>query len=139
MRRGNPYGRIELGNLVLIAAFVGFVYAVWMFSTPVLDNLDVKEAIDVALNQAQRSDDQLERVILSRLSKVGTHQAEDDFGNVVEKPGLGLSEENIYVERNEVAGTLLIRVSYDRVVQLKPSKSTYTFSFSPEKEGPISR
>ena len=104
-----------------------------------LDNLDVKEAIDVALNQAQRSDDDLQRLILTRLSKVGTHPAEDDFGNAVEEPGLGLTEDNIYIERNEVAGTLLIRVSYDRVVQLKPSKSTYTLSFSPEKEGPVSR
>jgi hypothetical protein len=139
VRRAKPYGRIDLGSLVLIAAFVGFVYGVWMFSTPVLDNLDVKEAIDVALNQAQRSDEELERVILQRLSKVGTHQAVDDFGNLVVEEGLGLTEENIYIERNEVAGTLFIRVSYDRVVQLKPTKSTYTLSFSPEKEGPISR
>ncbi len=124
---------------MLIAAFVGFVYAVWMLSPPVLDNLDVKEAIDVALNQARRSDDDLKRLILNRLGRVGTHQAEDDFGNLVEKEGLGLTEDNVYIERDEVADTLLIRVTYDRVVQLRPSQYTYTLSFSPEKEGPISR
>ncbi|MGA9526445.1 MAG: hypothetical protein WBV82_33660 [Myxococcaceae bacterium] len=139
MRRAKPYGKIELGSLVLIAAIVGFVYSAWVFSTPVLDNLDVKEAIDMALNQSRRSDHDLQRLILNRLSRVGTHQAVDDFGNEVEEQGLGLTEENVYVERDEVAGTLLIRVSYDRVVQLKPSQHTYTLSFSPEKEGPISR
>jgi hypothetical protein len=124
---------------VLLGALVGGIYAVWAFSKPVLDNLDVKEAIAVALNQSGRDDQALKSVIIDRLQRVGSHWAEDEYGNVVQREGLGLTPDDITVERNEVAGTLFIRVDYERVVPLPPSKSTYTLRFSPQKEGTISR
>jgi hypothetical protein len=118
---------------------VGGIYAIWVFSKPVLDNLDVKEVIAVALNQRSGDDQGLKLMIIDRLRRVGTHWAEDEYGNVVEKEGLGLTPDDITVDRNEVAGTLFIRVDYERVVSLPPSKSTYTLRFSPQKEGPLQR
>jgi len=122
--------------LLLLAVVAGGIYAVWTFSPAYLDNLDVQEAISVAFNQAdKRSDDALKAIIVNRLHRVGTHLADDGYGNITEKPGLGISADNIYVERDEVQGTLYIRVDYERQVKLKPTERWHTLRFSPEKDG----
>jgi hypothetical protein len=132
-----PYGKVNLVTLLLLSAVIGGIYSVWMFSKPVLDNLDVKEALSAALNQKGLSDDQLKAVIISRLERVGTHFGEDDFGRVVEKTGLGLTPDQITVDRDTVQGTLYLRIDYHRDIQLKPSGKWVQLRFKPDASGKI--
>jgi hypothetical protein len=129
---------VQLTSLLALAAIVAGIYALWTFSPAVLDNLDVKEAITVAHNQAAgRTDDALKAVILSRLGRVGTHLADDGYGNVTEKTGLGLTPAHITIERDEVRGNIYIRVDYEREVRLKPTDRYHVLRFSPDKDGPL--
>jgi hypothetical protein len=135
-----PLGKTGLSELLLLALIAGVIYGAWVFSPAVLDNIDVKEAISVAYNSAGKlGDAQLKLLILQRLGKVGTHEAEDDHGEIVERKGLGLTHENILIERNEPLQTIRIGVEYERVVRLKPTSRVKVLSFSPEHEGPIIR
>ena len=69
--------------------------------------------------------------------KVGTHLVTDDFGNSREASGLGLKDEDITIEHDEVAQTILIRVDYDREVVLEPSKKIFRLHFHPQLAGPL--
>lgn len=130
-----PYGKVELANLILLAVLAGFIYSVIIFSPPVLDNLDVKEAISTALAQARRlNDDQLKALIVSSVDDTGWHWEENEVGEMVEVPGLGITNDDIFIDRNTVAGVITIRVSYARHIRLKPTQKTVTMEFSPEKE-----
>ncbi|HEX4621868.1 MAG TPA: hypothetical protein VH208_09915 [Myxococcaceae bacterium] len=133
-----PTGKINLIGLVLILGVVAFIYSVVMFSKPILDNLDVKEQINAAYNQAQGLDDlQLKRLIEYQLVRVGEHDQDDGYGNIKTVPGLGLTDDNITVERDTVADTLLIRVDYARKVVLSPTNKVYWMQFHPQFSGPI--
>lgn len=139
-----PLGKIELSNLVALAVVAGGIWAVILFSRPVLDNLDVKSALAEAVNQRGYSEDQLKQFLLTRLNgspganqHVGTHFELDDTGHPIEVPGLGLDEDNIEVDRNTVTGRQTITILYDRTVQLSPLHRQVQLHFSPSKEGEI--
>lgn len=135
-----PSGRINLVSLALIAAVGAGFYWVFIFSPVYLDNLDVREAIDVAYNLSPRTSDEiLRRTILERLNQptLGSHQEDDGFGNLSVVGGLGIKPEQVIIERDEVRKRILIRVEYEREIQLKPTERVRTIQFDPEKEGPI--
>ena len=135
-----PTGKINIIGLILILGVLTFIYSVVMFSKPVLDNLDVKEHISAAYNQAQGMDDQrIKQLLENRTANLGEHDEDDGFGNIHTVPGLGLSDDNITVERNEVAQTISIRVDYVRKVVLVPTTRVYALHFHPEQSGPIVR
>jgi hypothetical protein len=109
-----------------------------MFSKPVLDNLDVKEQITAAYNQAQGlTDPQIKSLIENQLVRVGDHDQDDGYGNIKTVPGLGLTDDNVTVERDTVADTILIRVDYARKVVLSPTNKVYWMKFHPQIAGPI--
>ncbi|MFZ5469645.1 MAG: hypothetical protein ACOZIN_09425 [Myxococcota bacterium] len=135
-----PTGKVNLVSLLLIAGVVGGIYALVVFSPVYLDNLDVKEAIAAAYNQAGRMDDRaLVGLIKSRVNAaaVGEHVEDDGYGNQRVVGGLGIKDEQITVQRDEVRRTILIRVDYQREVVLKPTDRIRQVRFSPMKEGPI--
>lgn len=134
-RRGVPWGKVDLQNLVLLFALAGFIYGVIIFAPPVLDNLDVKEAIAISLNQAHRlSDDEIKALIIARTDDKGWHWEQNEIGEWVEVKGLGLTGDHIVIDRNTVTGVITIRVNYERRVRFKPTQLTVSLSFSPERE-----
>lgn len=135
MRRAT--GAVNPLSVLIIAAVVGGLYWLIMFGPKYLDNLDVKEAVDIAIATAKdRGDDALVVTIISSMAKVGWHREEDpESGDLVEKPGLGLAPENIVVERNEDAKTIRITVSYTRDVHLVPFNKWTQARFTVEKGG----
>lgn len=135
-----PYGRINLVGLILMAAIVGGIYAVVMIGPIYADNIDVQEAVNQAFNQIPRNTDEYVRVTLrEKLRMVGKHKETDEFGYEKEVPGLGLTDDQIIIDRNDPASTVRIEVNYEREVDLKPFNKTIRLQFNPHKEGPIPR
>lgn len=131
-------GKVSLASLVLMAAVAGGIYSV-IFIVPVyLDNLDVKEAVDAAFNMSGKAnDDRLRIEIKEKVNKktVGSHKEDDGYGNIKEVGGLGITDEQIVIERDMVHNTVRIVVDYEREVELKPTKKIRVISFHVEKEG----
>ena len=135
-----PYGRINLVGLILLAVVVGGIYAVVMIGPVYADNIDVQEAVNQAFNQIPRNTDETVRVNLrEKLRMVGKHTETDEFNQEKEVPGLGLTDDQIIIERNDPASTVRIEVNYEREVDLKPFNRTIRLDFHPHKEGPIPR
>ena len=133
-----PYGKINLIGLVLILAVVGAIYAVVILSGPYVDNMDVKEKVDAAYNQShRRTDDELKKFIVTETSTFGEHDEDDGFGNVKTVRGLGITPDNITIERNDVTNTILIRVDYDRKVILSPTNKVKYIHMHVQHQGPI--
>ena len=131
-------GKVNLIGLALILALIVGIWAVVIFSPIYLDNLDVKEAVAAAYNQAGHdSEEALRTLIKARTFRVGTHKEDDGQGNWVEKTGLGLTDEMITIERNPEMTQALIRIDYDREVELKPFKRIRIIHFSPQLKGPV--
>lgn len=132
-----PSGKVSLGTLILFAAIAGAVYMAVMVVPFYVDNFDVKEAVAVAHNLAGRNnpDAILRSTIRQRTSQMGNHWERDQFDRAYLAPGLGLTDDQIFIERSEVTQNVRIEVRYDRVVRLKPTDRTYTLHFSVVKEG----
>ncbi len=131
-------GKVNLIGLVLVLAIVTGLYLVWMLSPAYLDNFDIREAVGGSFHESGRvSDDQIRNRILDVARRVGTHQRQNELGEWVEATGLGLTPEQITVERDPVLKRILIRVSYARAMELKGLNRTHTIQFVEEREGPI--
>ncbi|WP_152622591.1 hypothetical protein [Archangium violaceum] len=132
----HPSGKISFGGLVLLILVVGGLYLGVMLIPVYADNFDVKEAVAVAFNRSPTSDDEmLRRVIIERTSQVGTHWDTDKFDQDILVPGLGLTDENITIERSTVSPNVRIEVEYERRVQLKPTNHVRVIRFHVVKEG----
>jgi hypothetical protein len=138
--RVRPKGKI---NLIGVAMLAGITYAIWWivtYSTVYLDNLDVRNAVNQAYNQSVRVTDGDMRSGLVRslnFNSVGWHWEENDDGERVRKPGLGVPDEGIEIERDEVNNTILVRVTYEREVALLPFDKLDMVKFVVEKQGKI--
>lgn len=127
-----------------LGLIAGVIWAAILFAGPVLDNLDVKNAIAEALNQRHASEEQLELYILNKVNgapgvpnAVGSHFEVNALGEEVELPGLGLTTDNVFVDRNTVTGLQTITVDYTRTVVIKPLSQRVTLHFRPSKTGEI--
>jgi hypothetical protein len=133
----HPSGKTSLGNLVFMALIAAGIYAAVMLVPFYIDHLDVKEAVAVAHNLAgrNRSDAMLRNEIRQRTSHMGHHWQRDQFDRNILKPGLGLRDEQIEIERSGVTQNVRIEVRYERQALLKPTSHIYTLQFSAVKEG----
>ena len=137
MRPVRDSGKVSLGTLVLLLLLGGAVYVGALYLPLWVDSLDVKEAVAAAHNLAGRNlnDALLRNEIRTRTAQMGTHEEQDTWGNVRSVPGLGLTDEQILIERNPVTGSVRIEVEWDRVVTLRPTRRAHTFHFRAVKEG----
>ena len=137
MRAVRDSGKVSLGTLVLLLLLGGAVYFLALYLPLWVDSLDVKEAVAAAHNLAGRNlnDAVLRNEIRHRTSEMGTHEETDAFGNTELVRGLGLTDEQILIERDDVTGDVRIEVEWERVVTLKPTRHEHTFHFRAVKEG----
>jgi hypothetical protein len=132
------HGRVNLIAVAIVAAVAAGIYWVVMFSTVYLENLDVRDVVAACYNESGRTTDEAIRArIEERIGRVGTHKAEDGFGNVTVVRGLGLPPEQITVFRDQVRNTILIKVDYTQEVVLVPTKRIKVVHFVVAKEGPV--
>ncbi len=130
-------GKVSLGTLVLLALIAGGIYFVVMVAPFYVDHLDVKEAVSAAHNLAGRNgnDGVLRAEIRVRTSQMGQHVEKDTWGVERVVPGLGLTDEQITIERSSVTQNVRIEVAYEREVQLKPSNYIHRMNFTAVQEG----
>lgn len=132
----HPSGKISFGGLVLLTLVAGGIYLGVMLVPLYVDNLDVKEAVAAAFNRSPTSDDDsLVRLIIERTSQMGTHWETDKFDQDILVPGLGLTADNITIERSTVSPEVRIEVDYTRRVQFKPTNHVRVMRFHVVKEG----
>jgi hypothetical protein len=136
MRR-HPSGKVSFGGLLLLALVAGAVYAGVMIAPVYVDNFDVKEAATIAFNRIPQgiSDESIRALILERTGRVGNHWERDQYDRDILVPGLGLTEEQIHIERSGVSAHVRIQVDYSRRVRFKPSNVVRTVNFHVVKEG----
>jgi hypothetical protein len=136
-----PTGAVNPVSVLLVIAGAGAIYYAVMFGPLYIDNMSVKQAAEVGLTAGRGPEESIRDVVLRTINTgpeaVGTHMEEDAEGNLVEKRGLGLTEENVSVFKDEAAKTVRISIDYSRTVRLKPTQKTRTVSLHAEKEGPI--
>jgi hypothetical protein len=131
-----PTGKVSLGGLVLALAVVGGLWAAVLFLPVYADNMDVQKAVREAwLASRKQSDEWLIGSLNAKLRHVGTHVEDDGFGNEVVKPGLVLTRDQVWVDRNSVTGEVTVQVTYQRDVRLKPLSKVVTLTFQPSMEG----
>lgn len=130
----NPATYVLLVLLALVGYYAYFVVPVY------LDNLEVKEAVSEAHNgwfteggRAQSRDRLLVR--LNQRNPDVTHFEVDEAGVETEKPGFGITQEQVSFDYDESSKRLTIRVEYDRIVTFVPFKKRKTYHFVVERTG----
>jgi|GEM_PF-7049089 len=126
----------KFGTLLLLSMVAAAIYAAVLFSGVFFDHYQVKLAVRSAHSRARQSSDEILRTQLLRgsLSEVGTHWEDAGTGNLQEANGLGLSEKDIVIKRDEKEN-VLIRINYERRIRLKPSDQFVTLTFEAEQGG----
>ncbi|MBK7863284.1 MAG: hypothetical protein IPJ65_32710 [Archangiaceae bacterium] len=133
-----PRGQMTISTWLFIIAALGVLYAAVVYVPPFVDNMSVKEAVEVAFLRGFTSpDDIVVQDVTLKLNggptAVGYHYETDESGVVTEVPGLGIPPEGVVVTRDEGTRTMTISVDYDRVVKLKPTNKYKTIHFHIEK------
>jgi hypothetical protein len=127
----------NLGTLVVLAAIASGIYVAAKVVPLYVDNLDVKEAVEAAFNLAGRNnnDSILRAEIRERTNRMGTHVETDKWGNDQVVPGLGLTDDQIVIERSRVTDNVRIEVTYQREVDLSLFNYVHVLDLSVVKEG----
>lgn len=125
----------RLSTFIFLALGAITIYSAILLTESFFDNYEVKQAVAVAHDQARQKDDgELRNQLLNGdLHQVGSHWERTASGNIRELSGLGLKDENIFIQRDR--GNVLIRVNYQRRIRLKPSDQFITLNYSVEKDG----
>ncbi|AKJ03380.1 hypothetical protein ATI61_115153 [Archangium gephyra] len=132
----HPSGKISFGGLVLLILVAGGIYLGAMLVPFYVDNLDVKEAVTAAFNRSPTADDDsLRRLIIERTGQMGSHWETDQFDQDILVPGLGLTADNITIERSSVSPEVRVEVEYTRRVRFKPTQHVRVLRFHVVKEG----
>jgi hypothetical protein len=133
-------GAVSLFTLVLLLGLAAGGYLAWMFVPVYLDNLDVREASTAAFNRmvADPDNDRVRGYLIDRSKRIGTHW-ESEGGTRVEKPGLGLTNADVVLERDTGEHTGRVQVDYQREVKLWPSERFVSVDFHVEKAGKLAQ
>jgi hypothetical protein len=122
---------------VMIAGLLAGLYATVMFGPLYVDQMHVKDICNSAFNRFKDvGAEGLKADVLTRLNGVdwATHEERDpETDQVVVKPGLGLTEEDVLVEVDERAKKVFLRVDYQRKVVLKPTEKVRVVKFHFER------
>jgi hypothetical protein len=131
-------GAVSLLTLVLLLGLAAVGYLGWLLVPIWLDNLDMREVSTATFNRmaADPDDDRMRVYFLSRTKRIGTHW-ETEGDTRVEKPGLGLTDADILIERDPFEHTARIQVDYQREVKLWPTERFASFDFHVENAGKL--
>lgn len=127
----------NLGTLAVLVVLAGFIYVGAKIVPLYVDNMDVKEAVEVAHNLSGRNtnDSILRAEIRDRTSRMGTHVETDSWGTEHVVPGLGLTDDQITIERSRITDNVKIEVVYERAVELSLFNRVHMLELRAIKEG----
>ena len=123
--------------VVLIAAVGFYCFHV----VPVYwDNLEAKEAASEALSvYILKGEKSAREGLMFRLNGNATvrHYEVDDEGVESIKPGYGILEDNVVIDVDEKMNKIVVRITYDRIVEFSPLKKRKSYHLVAEKIGTI--
>lgn len=125
-----------LGYLVALGVLAA-LYAAVMFGPLWLDHFDAKDLVNSTFNQFRDlGPEQFEAELLRKLNVVewATHPELDEDGVTKEVKGLGLTDDDVFVEYEERTKILWVKVNYTRRVVLKPTDKVRVFKFTIERK-----
>jgi hypothetical protein len=127
----------KLGTLAVLVLIAGAIYVAAKLMPLYVDNMDVEEAVVATFNLAGRTgnDGILRGEIRSRTGQMGSHVETDSWGVDHVVPGLGLTEEQIIIERSRVTENVRIEVNYQREVEFALFNYVHVMNMSVVKEG----
>lgn len=127
----------NLGTLLGVALIGSVIYVAAKVIPCYVDHMDVKEAVGAAHNLAGRNtnDSILRAEIRDRTKLMGSHVETDKFGVDYVAPGLGLTDDQIVIERSRITDNVLIEVTYQRDVELALFNYVHTLELRVIKEG----
>jgi hypothetical protein len=127
----------NLGVLLVLAAIASAIYVVAKVVPFYVDNMDVKEAVDATFNLARRNanDGVLRAEIRNRTNRMGSHVETDSWGVDHVVPGLGLTDEQITIERSAITDNVRIEVSYQREVEFGLFNYVHVLDMNVVREG----
>ncbi len=123
--------RTFLGYVTVAAVLTGFYLGV-MFIPLELDHLAVKDIVNTTFHRFNTlGSEGVHDEIVMNLRRVdwATHEAEDEYGVKQTVKGLDIADEQVEVEYDERTKKLRVRVNYDRIVRLRPSKEIHVSHF----------
>ncbi|WP_224371061.1 hypothetical protein [Hyalangium versicolor] len=125
---------VTLLVLVLVALVIYIAAKVVPFY---VDNMDVEEAVSASFTLAgqTQNDGALRAEIRSRTTRMGTHVETDSWGVDHVVPGLGLTDDQIDIERSRVYDDVRIQVTYQREVDFALFNHTHVLEFRVVREG----
>jgi hypothetical protein len=131
-------GAVSLTSIVLLLVLAGAGYVAWTFVPMELDNLDVREACSSAFNRLANDPDtdRVRNYLLDRTKRIGTHW-EGEGGTRIEKPGLGLTEADIVIQRDASEHSARVQLDYQREAKLWPTDRFASVDFHVEKAGKL--
>jgi hypothetical protein len=136
-----PHGKVDVSLVVFLAAISVAILLIIRVAPYYSDNMDVTQAMAATLTAFQvnpgTTDEDLIASLAMKVSRIGTHVEDDGYGNVSVKEGLGLKREQVTVQRDPARNVAIMRVDYDKVVDLHPIPKKLTLHFHPEKEAPM--
>lgn len=123
--------------LLLLVAVAGAIFVAVKVVPVYVDHMDVVEAVDATFNLAGRNNNDgiLRGEIRSRTMRMGSHVETDTWGAERVVPGLGLTDEQILIERSRITDNVKIEVTYEREVDFSPFSYTRTMQMRAVKEG----
>ena len=125
-----------LGYLAALGVLAA-IYAAVMFGPLWLDHFDAKDLVNSTFNQFRElGPEQFKVELLRKLNLVdwATHQELDEDGLMKEVKGLGLTDDDIFVEYDERTKILWVKLTYARRVVLKPTDKVRVFKFTIERK-----
>jgi len=136
----NTRGAVSVVSLVLLLGLAAAAYAGWVYIPAYLDNLDVREASTAAFNRmaVDPENDRIRLYLMDRIKRIGTHW-DSEGGTYEEKPGLGLTDADVLIDRDTAEHSGRIQVDYQRQVKLWPSERFYFIDFHVEKAGKLAQ
>lgn len=136
MRRN---GETNPVTILVVIALAGLGFFLFHVAPIYLDNLNVKEIVGQAFNNYFiEGEDRARTMLLVRMNereKSVTHSEYDDSGEVVVKPGYGITPEQVEFDFDEKEKILTVRLTYERVVLFSPLKKFKVYRFVVEKKG----
>jgi hypothetical protein len=127
----------NVGVLLVLAAVASVIYVAAKVVPFYVDHMDVTEAVEATFNLAGRNinDGILRGEIRSRTGRMGSHIETDTWGVNHVVPGLGLTDEQIVIERSRITDNVSIEVTYQREVELSLFNYVHVLQLRAFKEG----
>lgn len=131
-----------MGTLILVPFLCVVTYVVWIVAPVLTDHFSVRGALHAALAKARlgANDDTIRIVFINEVRGIGSVESIDDQNKLVVEPGgMGFQAKDLKIDRNDDDDMVRLRISYERIVQLRPTPLLRVIPFNAVVEGKVEK